>query len=190
MAKDVPSCAAIACDLTNPSDVDGAFAEMTRRWGAPSVVIYNAHTIALAPFGGTSREAFEDAWRVNCLGAFLVAQRSLPAMVERKRGTLIFTGATGSRRGGARSAAFSSSKFALRGLSQSLAREHAQSGIHVAHVLLDGLVWSERTRARFSAAEESCMPPERVAAAYLNLIEQDRMAWTHELCLRPWMEKF
>jgi NAD(P)-dependent dehydrogenase (short-subunit alcohol dehydrogenase family) len=190
VASDVEGTAPFACDLTAAADVDRAFMEVESRWGPPSVVIYNAHTIALSPSMETSLASFEDAWRVNCLGAFTVARRALPAMLERRAGTLVFTGATASRRGGARTAAFASSKFALRGLSQALAREHAAAGIHVAHVLLDGLIWSERTRARFAPDREKCMPPERVAEAYLGLIEQDRSAWTHELCLRPWTEKF
>ena len=93
-------------------------------------------------------------------------------------------------RGGRRSAAFASSKFALRGLAQSLAREFSVAGIHVAHVVLDGLIWSERTRARFAPEEPACMAPAAVAAAYLALIEQDRSAWTHELDLRPSVERF
>jgi short-subunit dehydrogenase len=105
-------------------------------------------------------------------------------------GSLIFSGATGSRRGAARSAAFASSKFALRGLTQSLAREHSAFGIHVAHVVLDGLIWSERTRARFPAAEQrACMSAEALATSYLGLIEQERSAWTHELELRPGHER-
>jgi len=100
-------------------------------------------------------------------------------------------GATGSLRGGRRSAAFASSKFALRGLAQSLAREFSPAGIHIAHVVLDGLIWSEQTRARFAVAEQrACMSPQALAAAYLSLIEQDRSTWTHELDLRPWSEPF
>jgi NAD(P)-dependent dehydrogenase (short-subunit alcohol dehydrogenase family) len=102
----------------------------------------------------------------------------------------VFTGATGSVRGGRRSAAFASAKFALRGLAQSLAREFGPAGVHVAHVVIDGLVWSERSRARFGAQQETSMDPRAIAAAYRHLVEQHPSAWTHELDLRPHQGRF
>jgi len=190
VATDVAGVMAVACDLTIASEVDHAFAAVEGAIGPASVVVYNAHRLGLHPFAETSLELFEESWRVNCHGAFVVARRAVPAMLARHGGALVFTGATGSIRGGRRSAAFASSKFALRGLAQSLARELWPAGIHVAHVVLDGLVWSERTRARFGPEQETCMSPRAVAAAYIALIEQDRSAWTHELDLRPWVERF
>lgn len=190
VAEEVPGVVAAPCDLATASEVDQAFSTIEAEAGAASVVVYNAHRIDLRPSADTPLELFEAAWRVNCLGAFVVAQRALPRMLATGGGTLIFTGATGSLRGGKRTAAFASSKFALRGLAQSLAREHSASGVHVAHVVLDGLIWSERTRARFHPAEAACMQPHAVAAVYLSLIEQDRTTWTHELDLRPWVESF
>jgi NAD(P)-dependent dehydrogenase (short-subunit alcohol dehydrogenase family) len=180
----------VDCELTEVSAVDRAFADIEREMGTPSAVVYNAHRLELRTSAATPFDMFESVWRVNCFGAYVVARRAIPGMLERGAGALIFSGATASRRGGKRTAAFASSKFALRGLAQSLARELGPHGIHVAHVVLDGLIWSEQTRARFSAEEAQCMSPDDVAAVYASLVEQPRSAWTHEIDLRPWLEKF
>lgn len=186
VTADVPSVLAVPCDLDAERDVERAFATVETTLGTASVVVYNAHRIELRPSLATPPQLFEDAWRASCFGAFMVARRALPAMLSRGSGTLVFSGATSSWRGGRRSVAFSSAKFALRGLAQSLAREHSAAGIHVAHIVLDGLIWSERTRERFAAEEQKCMSADAVAAAYLSVIEQPPSAWTHELDLRPW----
>lgn len=183
--RDVPSAMPLVCDFGVAGEVDEAFGRLEKVWGAASVVVYNAHRIELRAFEDTSLALFEESWRANCYGAFVVARRALPGMLQQGGGTLMFSGATGSRRGGARAAAFSSSKFALRGLAQALAREYTSSGVHVAHVVLDGLIWSERTRQRFNPEERHCMSAAAVAEAYLAVIEQDRSAWTSELDLRP-----
>ena len=190
VADAVPGVRGIACELTDAADVDRAFAVLEAASGPASLVVYNAHRIELGPVNETSPEAFETAWRACCFGAFVVARRALPAMRARGRGTLVFSGATGSLRGGPRSSAFAAAKFALRGLAQSLARELAPAGIHVVHVILDGLIWSAQTRARFaSATEATSMSPRAVAAAYLAVIGQEAGAWTHELDLRPAAER-
>ncbi len=190
VVAEVSATRALACDLTSADDVERAFSTIERDLGTASVVIYNAHIIELASSADTTLERFEEAWRVNCFGAVVVAKRALAPMRARGEGTLVFSGATGSLRGGKRSLAFSSSKFALRGVAQSLARELAPTGIHVVHVVLDGLVWSERSRARFQAVEAEAMAPHAIAATYLALIDQERSAWTHEIDLRPWRERF
>jgi NAD(P)-dependent dehydrogenase (short-subunit alcohol dehydrogenase family) len=190
IATEVPGVIALACDLTIASEVDAAFAVLEEAAGPAAVVVYNAHRLELRPSAEISLEVFEASWRVNCYGAFIVAKRAISAMLAHGGGTIIFTGATGSIRGGQRSGAFASSKFALRGLAQSLARELSPAGIHVAHIVLDGLIWSGRTRARFGPEEQACMSPRAVAAAYLAIIEQERSAWTHELDLRPSVEHF
>lgn len=146
--------------------------------------------LLLESFSKTPLSELEAAWRANCFGAAVVVQRVLPAMLQRSQGTLLFAGATASERGGARSAALASSKFALRGLAQSLAREFGPAGIHVAHVLIDGLIWSPATQIRFSPEESDCMPAQDVASAFLQLSEQPRSTWTHELDLRPWRGRF
>jgi NAD(P)-dependent dehydrogenase (short-subunit alcohol dehydrogenase family) len=188
VAEEVRGVEPLACELASEAEVDRAFAAI----GAPAdAVVYNAHRIRLAPSAETSLADFEAAWRAGCLGAFVVAQRALPAMLARRRGALVFSGATSSVRAGGRTLAFGAAKFALRGLAQAYAREHGPSGIHVAHVVLDGIVWQPQSRARFpSATEAGSMAPRSVAAAYVALIEQDPSAWTHELDLRPAAERF
>jgi NAD(P)-dependent dehydrogenase (short-subunit alcohol dehydrogenase family) len=190
VAEEVPGVISKVCDLTSATEVDRAFAEIETAGGPAEVVLYNAHRLELRSSRQTSADVFEAVWRVNCFGAFVVAGRVLPGMVERGSGVLLFSGATASVRGGERTAAFASSKFALRGLAQSLAREFGPHGVHVAHVVLDGLIWSAQTRARFSPEEASCMSPDDVAAVLVGLAEQRRSAWTHELDLRPWVERF
>lgn len=128
---------------------------------------------------------------MNCLGGFLAAREVLPAMVERGRGTVIFTGATASMRGGARFAGLAVGKFGLRALAQSMAREMGPRGIHVAHVIIDGQIdtpqnlerWSDRSRETFLSADG-------IADAYFTLHAQDPSTWTLELDLRPATEKF
>lgn len=180
----------ICADVADPASLSTAIAHVEQEQGAASVFIHNASQLVIAPFAELTPERFTQAWQVACLGAMVGAQAVIPGMLSQGGGTIIFTGATASVRGGARFAAFASAKFALRALAQSLAREFGPHGIHVAHVLLDGLIWSERTRQRSNPAQEKCMAPDAIAQQYLNLIAQDRSTWTHELDLRPFGESF
>ncbi|MBI1207360.1 MAG: SDR family NAD(P)-dependent oxidoreductase [Azospirillum sp.] len=177
----------LACDLTDAPAVTARLAPLA---AGVAVVVHNAHHLLIKPFEETSAEEFERVWRVACFGAMLVAQTLLPAMAARGSGTMIFTGATASRRGGAKFSAFASAKFALRGLAQALAREYGPRGVHVAHVVIDGLIWEPQTRQRFSPSQAGCLAPDAIAAAYLGIIEQPVSAWTHELDLRPFSERF
>jgi NADP-dependent 3-hydroxy acid dehydrogenase YdfG len=111
-------------------------------------------------------------------------------MLQQGSGTMIFTGATASVKAGAEFAAFGASKFALRGFAQSLARELGPRGIHVAHVVIDGIIWSPRTRSIHGVAEQECLQPDAIARIYIHLIEQERSAWTQELDIRPNTESF
>src|SRR4030095_16083223 len=154
------------------------------------VLVYAAQPFLITPFAETTPEEFEATWRVGCLGAMLVARVVAPAMVARGNGTMIFTGATASIKGGAGFSAFASAKFALRGFAQALARELGTKGVHVAHVVLDGLIEEPRTTSRFGPATAARMEPDAIAAAYLALARQHRYAWTHEVDLRPFCEKF
>jgi NAD(P)-dependent dehydrogenase (short-subunit alcohol dehydrogenase family) len=190
LAAETPGVRPRACDLGVPAEVDAAFEDVEGREGSPSLVVYTAHRLELRPFAETPLEVFEAVWRANCFGAAVVAHRALPAMLAAGAGALLFAGATASVRGGKRSAAFAASKFALRGLVQSLAREYGPRGIHVAHVVLDGLIWSPQTVARFAPDEGDCMSPDDVAAALVAIAAQPRSAWTHELDLRPYKERF
>ena len=177
----------LACDVTKPDDVADALARYANRI---SVVVHNAHTLLVKPVVATSPAEFEQVWRVACFGAFVVVQNVLPHMLARAAGTIILSGATAARRGGAKFAAFASAKFAQRGLAQSLSREFGPRGIHVAHVVIDGLIDAPQSDRRFGPTETARMTPDAVASAYLGLATQHPSAWTHELDLRPFSGRF
>ena len=158
-----------------------------------SIAVYNAHELLIRPFAETATEDFERVWRVNCYGAMALARTVVGPMSRHGSGTLIFTGATASIKGGGRFAAFASGKFALRGLAQSLAREYGPKGVHVCHTIIDGLIDETQTEARFgvaNAGEDTRMAPDAIARLYLELTNQPRSAWTHEVDLRPFSESF
>ena len=171
----------VEVDLASPDAVCRAFEQRQA-----DALIYNAGRIDLAPLAETTPEAFEASWRTNAFGAFLAARVLAPAILARGGGTMVFVGATSSVRGGGRTHAFASAKHALRGLARALAVELGPGGVHVAHVIIDGKIWGERTRRRFPDARETdCLAPADVAASICALIEQPRSAWTFELDLRP-----
>ncbi len=142
----------------------------------------------------TARKYFK-VWEMACFSGFLNAREVARRMVARGHGTIIFTGATASLRGSANFAAFSGAKMALRALAQSMARELGPRGIHVAHAVIDGAIDTEFIRSNFPEryalkADDGILNPEHIADAYWMLHSQPRDAWTHELDLRPWSEKF
>jgi len=177
----------VVCDLTRRDEVANAVAPMI---GQIDVLIHTAHTLLIRPFAEISPEAFEAVWRAGCLSAMNVASVILPTMAARGQGAAIFTGATASLRGGANFAAVASAKFALRALVQALAREFNAKGVHVAHIILDGLIDEPQTTERFGPPGFGRLDPAAVAAAYLSLSRQPPSAWTHELDLRPSTERF
>ncbi len=177
-------------DLSDDAAVGVALDEIFARHGPPAVVVHNPAELVIKPFLETAPEAFEACWRAMTLSAVLVLRRAIPAMLERGGGCVIVSGATASLRGGARFAAFASAKFALRGLSQSLAREFQGQGIHVAHVILDGILDTERSRALHGGDGSGMMKPEDVAEVYCQLVGQPPSAWSHEIDLRPMSESF
>ena len=147
--------------------------------------------LTIKPFEQTTASEFEQAWRVACLGAMVAAQAVIPHMAARRQGTIILTGATAGLRGGANFSAFASAKFALRGLAQSLAREYGPKGVHVAHVVLDGLIDEPQTDQRFgSRVHPGGWIRSAIAQAYLDLSTQHPSAWTQEMDLRPFSERF
>ncbi|HEX2789992.1 MAG TPA: SDR family NAD(P)-dependent oxidoreductase [Steroidobacteraceae bacterium] len=181
-------------DVTRAEDV-ARFVASAEALGPLSLAVHNAGGNRPSPFLQVDPKVFEEHWRAHALGAFLLAQAALPRMLERQTGTLIFTGATASLRGRANFASFSAAKAALRMVAQSLAREFGPKGIHVAHVIVDGVIDGERARAFMANADERFGPdgmlhPDRIAEAYLLLHRQQRSAWTQELDLRPWSEGF
>ena len=180
---------ALRCDLTNPLNVTQAFDTIVQEHGVPSVVVHNVGDLLRAPLQEISPTDFERIWKSMVLSAMLVSQSALKYMVPAHYRSLIFTGATASVRGGAGFAAFASAKFALRGLAQALTREYQPQGIHVSHVILDGLIGAEKSE-RTDANDGSSLDPSHIADTYWHLAHQDRSVWTHELDVRPYAERF
>ncbi len=176
---------AIPADVSQPKEVTAAIAKVRSELGPCSVLVYNASSSSGDGLLETSAAEFEETWRIAALGAFVCARETAPEMIAAGTGAMIFTGATSSVRGGGW-LAFSSAKFALRGLAQSLARELWPKGIHVSHVVVDGLIGA-RDRAQ---QKEPMLDPDRMADAYFQLTQQDRSAWTLEMDLRPHREQF
>ncbi len=176
---------ALAADAGQPAELVAAIARARVELGPINVLVHNASSSSGDGLLGTSAAQFEETWRIAALGAFVCARETAPDMIAAGAGAIIFTGATSSVRGGGW-LAFSSAKFALRGLAQSLARELWPQGIHVAHVVVDGLIGPNESKETL----EPMLAPDRMADAYFQLTEQDRSAWTLELDLRPHRERF
>ena len=182
---------AYGCDGTDPAAVTALFDSVTADLGEPDLVVYNAGAYSSGGILEITPDEFERCWRVGCFGGFLVGQAAARRMVERGSGTILFTGATAAMRGGAGFINLSSPKFALRSLSQSLARELGPKGIHVAHVVVDGQIESDRSRHLLGErGPDSLLKPADIAENYMHLHNQPRSAWTQELDLRPWVETF
>ncbi len=179
-----------ACDVSDPSGVSASFERIRNDCGSPSVLVHNAAELLLRDFLSIRPDEFESLWRTSCLGGMLAAQEVLPGMLERDAGTLIFSGATASVKAGPKSAAFAASKFALRGLAQSLARAYGPQGIHIVHTVIDGVIWGPRAEQEFGMAREKCIDPDHLAQVYLDLIRQPASCWSHEIDLRPPGESF
>jgi NAD(P)-dependent dehydrogenase (short-subunit alcohol dehydrogenase family) len=178
-----------ACDATKPDAVKRLFADLDRGGGAPGVVVYNASYRTRGPLLDLDPAEVEKSILVSAFGGFLVGQEATRRMLPRGSGTILFTGASASVKGYAQSAPFAMGKFALRGLAQSMARELGPQGIHVAHVVVDGGIRSAR-RPEAADRPDALLDPDAIAASYLHLVQQHRSAWTFELEVRPWVEKF
>ena len=178
-----------ACDATRPDAVKRLFADLDRDVGAPDVVVYNASYRIRGPLLELDPAEVEKSILVSAFGGFLVAQEATRRMLPRGSGTILFTGASASVKGYAQSAPFAMGKFALRGLAQSMARELGPQGIHVAHVVVDGGIRSAR-RPEATDRPDALLDPDAIATSYLHLVQQHRSAWTFELEVRPWVEKF
>ncbi len=180
----------ISTDATNLASVTSAFAQVQQKLGSPEVFVYNTGAFQMSGILEITPEQFEYNWKANCFGAFLGAQQVLPAMVERGRGTILFTGATAALKGSARFAGLAVGKFGLRALAQSLAREFGPQGIHIAHIIIDGMIDTPRVRGMAPREKHTLVSPEAIAETYWQLYLQDTSAWTLELDLRPAVEKF
>jgi NAD(P)-dependent dehydrogenase (short-subunit alcohol dehydrogenase family) len=180
---------AYACDATKLEDVERLFGLVEREIGTPDIVVYNASGRSRGPFVELVPSEVEQAIAVSAFGGFLVAQQAAKRMLPNKKGAILFTGASASVKGYAQSAPFAMGKFALRGLAQSMARELSPRGIHVAHFVIDGGI---RSKARVEPTDrpDSMLDPDAIASSYWNVLQQPRSAWSWELELRPWVEKF
>jgi NAD(P)-dependent dehydrogenase (short-subunit alcohol dehydrogenase family) len=189
---------AVGTDVRNEEAVHALFAQVERELGPVEICLFNAGANVKSPLVETSARLFFKAWELACYGGFLTGREAARHMVPRGRGTILFTGATASLRGGAGFAAFASAKFGLRAVAQSMARELAPKNIHVAHLIVDGAIDSEAIHRRLSAATgampnlapDSLIQTSSVAEAYWALHNQSRDGWTHELDLRPYSERW
>lgn len=179
---------ALACDASQRSEVERLFVEVDRAFGHIDVVLYNPSRRMRAPLVELDPDEVERALAITAFGGFLVAQQAARRMLERGEGAILFTGASASVKGYAHSAPFAMGKFALRGLAQSMARELAPQGVHVAHFVIDGAVRGPEHAA--PEGDDTLLDPAAIAQTYLHILKQPRSAWTWEVELRPWSEKF
>jgi NAD(P)-dependent dehydrogenase (short-subunit alcohol dehydrogenase family) len=182
---------AIQTDISNLRQVRDGFRGVRQQLGPVEILIANASGSLGEGLMETSPDEFEQSWRVGVLGGVLCAREAVPDMLKLGTGAIIFTRATSSVRGRGGAVSFSSAKFAARGLAQSLAVELWPKGIHVAHVIIDGVIDTPDTRKRYKpSAKEPLLRPDGTAEAYWNLIQQERSAWSLEIDLRPNNETF
>jgi NAD(P)-dependent dehydrogenase (short-subunit alcohol dehydrogenase family) len=180
-----------AADVSNGDDVLRVFDSIDRDLGEPDLVVFNAGAFKKDNVLDIDPADFERCWRVGCLGGLLVGQAAARRMVRRGRGTILFTGATAAVRGGAGFANLAVPKFGLRALAQSMARELGSKGVHVGFVIIDGQIESEPYRHLAEArGEDSLLAPDAIAELYLHLHRQPRSAWSQEIDVRPWSERF
>lgn len=184
----------VLCDLYSENSIEKAFEQiliLAEHHQARIVAyIHNASQLVIEEALETTLEDFENVWRLTAFSAFKFSQLLLPEMLKSQHGQIIFTGATASIKGSANFAAFASAKFALRGLSQSLAREYGPKGIHVVHTILDGIIDCEWTRKMFQMPKDETMLPKDLAEVYWQILKQPQSTWTQELDLRPYCESF
>ncbi len=182
---------AYACDAMEPGDVDALFASVTADMGEPDIVVYNASNRARGPITDLDPEAVRTAIMISCYAGFLVAQAAAKQMTARGSGSILLTGASASVKGYPNSSSFAMGKFGLRGLAQSLARELQPQNVHVAHFVIDGGIAKPGNDPRAAdRGEDGMLHPDHIARTYLDIHRQHRSAWTQELDLRPWVEKF
>jgi NAD(P)-dependent dehydrogenase (short-subunit alcohol dehydrogenase family) len=180
---------AFNCDAAKRDEVEKLFADLDPANMTPDVVVYNASYRTRGPLIELDPAEVEKAIAITAFGGFLVAQAAVKRMLPRGHGAILFTGASASVKGYALSAPFALGKFALRGLAQSMARELSPQGIHVTHFVIDGGIKSAR-RVEPPDQPDSLLDPDAIAASYLAVLNQPRNAWTQEVELRPWVEKF
>lgn len=185
----------VVADATVEHEVADLFTTIQRQGYRIDIAAYNVDSNIPAPLLETDLETFTTLWQQNCLGAFLFGKAAVKAMKNNQRGTLFFTGATASLRAKPPFTAFAAAKAGLRALAQGMAREFSPQGIHVVHVVIDGVIDGERARNQFpdyvkAKGEEGLLKREAIAQTYWAIHQQPASAWTHELDLRPFKEPF
>lgn len=178
-----------AADAAKPEEVNQLFSDVENQLGTPTVVVYNPSYRVRGTLIELDPSEVAKTVEITAFGGFLVAQAAAKRMLQQGGGAIFFTGASASIKGYAQSAPFAMGKFALRGLAQSIARELAPQNIHVAHFVIDGVI---RHLERQDPADnpDSTLDPDAIAQTYLNILNQPRSAWTWEVELRPWVERF
>jgi NAD(P)-dependent dehydrogenase (short-subunit alcohol dehydrogenase family) len=181
----------ISCDVSDRTQIAEAFRAIRVELGEPEVLLYNAGSGTFGTIAEITPEQYEADWRVNALGAFLAAREVAPGMIARGRGTMLLTGATAGVKAGPKSVSFGPAKFAMRGLAQSLARDLGPKGIHVAWINVDGSIDIPGARGQKpSLKDDDFLKPDAIAETYWHLAHQDPSAWTLDIDLRPFREKF
>jgi NAD(P)-dependent dehydrogenase (short-subunit alcohol dehydrogenase family) len=189
---------AVGTDVRSEEAVQTLFAQVEAELGPVEVCLFNAGANVKSPLIETNAKLFSRIWELACYGGFLTGREAARYMVPRGRGTILFTGATASIRGGSGFAAFAAAKFGLRAVAQSMARELAPKNVHVAHLIIDGAIDSEAIHRRLSAVTgvmpdlepDSLIQTSSVAEVYWALHNQSRDGWTHELDIRPYSERW
>lgn len=186
---------AFGCDARNEDAVVALVETIEREVGPIEVAVFNIGANVRFPIREMTSRVYFKVWEMACFAGFLMGREVAKAMVPRKRGTILFTGATASVRGGAGFAAFAGAKHGLRALAQSMARELGPEGIHVAHSLIDGAIDTAFIRDNFPDRyalkdQDGILDPDAIAESYWQVHVQPRSAWTHEFDLRPWIERW
>jgi NAD(P)-dependent dehydrogenase (short-subunit alcohol dehydrogenase family) len=188
-AREVPGTHAVPADVTDDASIAAAVDRVRRELGAPSVLVHNAGNAVFGSLLDVDPVRFEAAWRVNAYGLFAMARAVVPDMLAAGAGTIVVTGATASLRGGAGFAAFASAKAAQRVLAESMARSFGKRGVHVAYVVIDGVIDMPATRAFFAdKPDEFFLQPDAIAETYWHLAHQHPSAWTFQADVRPFGE--
>jgi NAD(P)-dependent dehydrogenase (short-subunit alcohol dehydrogenase family) len=186
---------AFGSDARKEDEMIALIDTIEREVGPIEVAVYNIGANVNFPIRETTARVFFKVWEMACFGGFLMGREVAKRMVPRGQGTILFTGATASVRGGSGFSAFASGKHALRALAQSMARELSPQGVHVAHIVIDGAIDTAWIRENFPERaalkdQHGILDPEAIAENYWHLHCQPRSAWTHELDLRPWIERW
>lgn len=189
LAKEIVDARPYFCDVTDPVSIENAFASIHAEMGDVDTLIFNPGAGIWKSVEEITPEEFEQSWRVNALGGFLVSKQVIPFMKQNKHGNIIFIGATASRRGGAKTAAFAPAKAAQRSLAESMARHLGPLGIHVANVIIDGVVDTPATREMMpNKPDHYFIQANDIADTLVHLTQQKSSAWSSEIEIRPFKE--